>query len=332
MTARVALAIGVGAIIAAIPAQSTAFPHVVRQGETLAQIAERAYGRVEMEQLLVSANGLEAFGGVPVVAGMRLEIPALSHRRVASGDSWAQLAGELLGDPARGDVLAASNGVEPWIPPAEGAELLVPYNLRYVVGSGDSLLTIAYRFLGDRDKAWMLDKYNHLHQEPVHRGDVVLVPLMELVLTDAGKAEAEGASALVQGEAGGAAREAQKRAAAEVPLLATEVRTGRYVDAVARGNRLLGYATLTREQLALILRALTEAYVALDATGQAETTCSAWLEADKDAKLDPVEMSPKILRACTAATSAPPTLSSAFPAAPRAAQSSLPSPKKKTTP
>ncbi|MEZ4315684.1 MAG: LysM domain-containing protein, partial [Polyangiaceae bacterium] len=37
-----------------------AFPHVVQPGETLAMIAERTYGKVEMERLLVAANALDA--------------------------------------------------------------------------------------------------------------------------------------------------------------------------------------------------------------------------------------------------------------------------------
>ena len=44
---------------------------------------------------------------------------------------------------------------------------------------------------------------------------------------------------------------------------------GRYVDAVAKSNRLLGSGELTRPQLAAIHRALLEAYVALEATGLA---------------------------------------------------------------
>src|SRR3954470_17087158 len=111
---------------------ATAFPHVVHSGETLAQIAERTYGRVEMEQVLVAANGLDAGGGIPIVPGMRLEVPALGHHRVSAGETWAGLAGELLGDPNRSDVLAMSNNSMPWLPPADGQELLVPYNLRVV--------------------------------------------------------------------------------------------------------------------------------------------------------------------------------------------------------
>jgi hypothetical protein len=125
-----------------------AFPHVVKKGETLAQIAERTYGRVEMEQLLVAANGLDAGGGIPIVAGMRLEVPALGHRRVSAGETWAALALELLGDDKRSDVLALANGSMPWLTPADGQEIVVPYNLRVVAGGSDSLLTIAYRYLG----------------------------------------------------------------------------------------------------------------------------------------------------------------------------------------
>jgi len=104
----------------------------------------------------------------------------------------------------------------------------------------------------------------------------------------------------VRAEGQDRARDAQRRADAELPQLAADVRGGRYVDAVARGNRLLGFGELSRAQLATIHRHLTEAYVALDVAGLAETACAAWREADASARIDPVEMSPKIVRACTA--------------------------------
>jgi hypothetical protein len=277
---------------------AAAFPHVVRAGETLAQIAERTYGRVELEQLLVAANALDGGDRVPVVPGMRIEIPAMGHHRVGGGETWTRLADELLGDGSRSDVLAGANGSMPWLTPADGQEILVPYNLRFVVGQGDSLLTIAYRFLGSRDKAWTLDGYNHRHGEPVRRGEAVLVPLTDLPLTAAGKEEAASAGAMVRTEGGGLARDAQRRADAEMPLLAADVRGGRYVEAAARGNRMLGYGELTKPERAAIERQLTEAYAALDAVGLAETACNAWREADPAAVLDPIELSPKILRAC----------------------------------
>jgi hypothetical protein len=232
---------------------------------------------------------------------MRLEVPALGHHLVASGETWAGLALDLLGDDRRSDVLALANASMPWLAPADGQEIVIPYNLRVVAGGNDSILTIAYRYLGERDKAWMLDGYNHRRSEPIHRGDVVLVPLVDLSLTPDGKLEAQSAGALVRAEGAGKAREAQRRAQAELPQLAAEVRGGRWVDAVARANRILGYGDLAKPEVAAVQRALTEAYVALDATGLAETACTAWREADPTAALDPIDLSPKILRACVAA-------------------------------
>src|SRR5690606_23661835 len=110
-------------------AEAAAFTHVVQKGDTLAGIAERYYGRIQYEQLLVAANLLDSQGGSPIRPGMRLEIPALGHRRVHKTDTWASLAQELLGQASRSDVLAIANGTNPWLPPPNGAEIVVPYNL-----------------------------------------------------------------------------------------------------------------------------------------------------------------------------------------------------------
>lgn len=286
---------------------AAAYPHVVQPGETLALIAERTYGKVEMERLLVAANALDAGGGLSIVPGMRLEVPAVGHHRVASGETWAGLATTYLGDPDRGDVLAISNDAKPWIEPAIGQELTIPYNLRHVAGSGESTLGIAYRYTGDRDRAWMLDKYNHLKGKAIRRGDVILVPLWDLPLTAEGKNEAAQANAVTRSESGGRGREAQKKAETEIVLLLGDLRRGGYIEAVARGNRILGLGELTKPQIAAVSRYMTEAYVALDANGLAEAACSAWREADPSAELDPIELSPKIIRACTASRApAPP--------------------------
>ena len=46
---------------------AAAFTHIVQKTETLAQIAERTYGRIQYENILVAANALDAQGGSPIV-------------------------------------------------------------------------------------------------------------------------------------------------------------------------------------------------------------------------------------------------------------------------
>jgi LysM repeat protein len=275
-----------------------AFTHVVQPNDTLASIAERYYGRIQHEKVLVAANGLDDMGGSPIVPGMRLEVPALGHERVVRGDTWASLAQKLLGAEHRADVLAQANKSKPWLIPEEGALIQVPYNLKLLVSSTDNIINIAYKFMGNSTKAWVLDYYNKLNGRALQRGDVLLVPLVDLPLTDAGKQAADRSARETLSESEGAVRDAQLKVEAELPALIADVRGGRYVDAVTRGNRFLAVSSLTHPQLAVIQRQLLEAYVAMNATGLATAACDAWRKYDPAAALNPVLLSPKIIEAC----------------------------------
>ncbi len=297
------VALAVAWSTASVERSASAFPHVLAPGESLASIAERMYGRVELEQVLVVANGLDLPGAGPTVPGMRVEVPAIGYHRVSPGDTWEALAARHLGDTRRHDVLARANDALVWVPPAPGRELVVPYNLRYVVKGGDSTLTIAYRFLGKRDEAWVIDRYNDLDGDAVERGDVVLVPLVDLPLTDEGREQARVGAALARAEGEGGDHDAQERVDAELPDLASEVRAGRWLDVVVRGNALLGYGDLADPQLARLHRMLLEAYGALGAAALASEACAEWRRADPDADLDPVWLSPKLLKSCADAAS-----------------------------
>ncbi len=280
------------------PRPVEAFPYVVQQGETVAQLAERMYGRVELERLVVQANGLEGRRGAAIVPGMRLEIPAVGYHKALPGDTWKSIASTHLGEPKRADVLAHYNDTHPWLPPAIGREVLIPYNLRYVASRGDTTESVAYRFLGRRDKAWVIASYNRLRRAKLLQGEVLLVPLVELSLTDAGRKAAVDAGALIRSQSGGRALETQREAAAAIPRLVQAVRRGRYIDGIARGAALLSQEGLTEPQLATVHRQLTEAYVALDERGAAATSCAKWREHDPAAALDPIELSPKIIEVC----------------------------------
>jgi hypothetical protein len=285
--------------------RARAFTHTVMPGDTLASIAEKYYGKIQYEHVLVAANLLDLEGGSSITRGMRLEVPALSHRTIVRGDTWDALAAELLGWATRSDVLSLSNDSKPWLLPEEGAEIIIPYNLRVIVRAQESLVGIALKFMGDMNKAWILDRYNKLDGHGLEPGRVLLVPLTELPLTDAGKKAAARDAGSVCSEAAGGVLRTQRRIAQELPLLIADVRAGRYVDAVARGSRFIATGALAESQLAVVHRQLVEAYVALDATGLAQAACEEWKKRDPRARLDPVEFSPKILRACGATKAAP---------------------------
>jgi hypothetical protein len=274
------------------------FTHTVQPGDTLASVAEKYYGRIQYEKLLVDANVLGLEGGFPIVRGMRLEVPSLAHRVTRRGETWETLASELLGSPQRSDVLAIANGSNPWLPVDEGAEIIIPYNLRVLVLGNETIVTIAYKYFGDMNKAWVLDRYNGLNGRKLERGDVVLVPLTDLPLTDAGRKAAQLAAGMACSEASGALRDTQRKVAQEIPALIADVRSGRYVDAVSRAMRFLASGALTEPELAVIHRQLLEAYVALEAPGLAAASCQEWRKRDAQAQLDPAQLSPKIIEAC----------------------------------
>jgi hypothetical protein len=278
---------------------ASAFIHVVKPGETLAQIAERVYGDARFEVALVGANALDAQGGTVIVPGMRLEVPAPGHHTVVQGESWTDLSLAWLGttDVSRTEVLSKANKGVPWVPPVEGQEIEIPAVIGYLAGEGETINSVAGKFWGDPLRGWELNSYNHREGVPVKRGEVVLVPMPGLKLTEAGRAEARSAAER-DGASGGLALELQRKADADLPQLLADVRYGRYAEAVARGNRLLGGGAMTHPQLATVHRALLEAYVALDARASAAAACAAWKSNDPLATLDPVRVSPKVRAAC----------------------------------
>jgi hypothetical protein len=315
-------ALVVGLALAARPGDARAFTHVVRKGETLASIAKDLYGRADYEFVLVGANSLDAKGGTFISAGMRLEIPALGHERTALGDTWPALADRFLGSPDRANILAHANGAKPWTPPEPGTEIVIPYVLRHVGSEGETVFDVAQRYLGDKMLAWQLVLFNDLPGNDIRRGQAVLIPLVELPLTDRAKAEAEQALAQSQHESGGGARARQKAIEAKLPELHTLVRDGRWIEAVGLGEQLLGMGDATRPQRARIGKLLTVAYAALDARGAAAQACRLYLENVTVAHLEPATTSPKILEACDHARA---LLLAVAPTAAPAAPSAIPS-------
>ena len=300
---NISIVLSLAGSLAFVAGDASAFTHVVSQGETLAQMAIKFYGTPRFETALVGANALDAHGGSAIVAGQPLEIPAPSHHRVEQNETWAELARVYLGDSKRAETLARTNGGVSWVQPAAGQEIEVPAVVAHIVAEGETMPQLAQRYLGDLNKAWELDGYNgRKGDQKLLRGDVILVPLADIALTEEGKKAARAAADRIRTEGSGRAYEAQRRAEADIPPLLSDVRAGRYLDAVAKGNRLLGSGELTRPQLSTIHRALIDAYVALEAHGLAAGACAAWRTNTNptETTLDARSVSPKVRAACGA--------------------------------
>lgn len=270
------------------------FVHVVATGETLASIAQRYYGDPRKEIVLVAENGLTDQQGVRIVTGMRLSIPSVAHHRVRTGETWSSISERYYGEARRSFSLIDVNRASPE-QPAEGAELLIPYPLRHVAEQGDTVQRVANTYLGGSDDhVRLLMRFNALTSTRLSRGQVVLVPLADLLLSDEGRRAYEAATGAT---AGGEIRALQESVTAELPALAEHVRRGRYLEAIALGHRLLGAGHLTGNQIVTIERELGTAYVALDRTDDAVAAFRAALERQPDLELDTVRTSPRVLEA-----------------------------------
>ncbi|MCC7541639.1 MAG: LysM peptidoglycan-binding domain-containing protein [Deltaproteobacteria bacterium] len=282
---------------ARVRADGDVFHHTVRPGETLASIAQRYYGDTNRELVLVLANGLVREGGSAIVVGLTLEIPTIRYHRVTENETWSGIAERYLGDPRRAEFLAQLNGSRPAMTPTVGAEIVIPYQLRYVAGANERLIDIAVRMLGGREHLQVLRRYNGLPRTAIRagRGDILLIPVTDLVLSRDGRQLVAGARGQPEGD--GRTRELQQRIDSEIPQLLGLVRRGRYVEAVALANRLLGQGSLNAVQVVTIHRELATAYVALEREDLAEQAFTAALAVDPNLQLDALRTSPRVLSA-----------------------------------
>jgi LysM repeat protein len=289
-------------------AQDSLFVHVVRPGETLASIAQTYYGNPKRENVLVAENNLADPAGVGLVEGMRLILPAVRYYRVKAGDTWRELSIRYYGDETRSSILLKANDAKPGSnAPDEGAQLLIPYPVRHILKQGENLISVAEQYYTSREEKALFRAFN-LGKVRLSRGHIVLVPLFDLVLSEEGKARLEAATGerVEMGEVRGA----QAKIDHKLPTLREAVQEGRFVEAVALGNQLLGSEQLTGHQEISIQRELATAYLALSREDLAVQAFAQALKKQPDLELDSVRTSPRVLKALETAKrahkSAPP--------------------------
>ena len=275
-------------------AQVDAVVHTVVADENLAGIAKQYYGDARKEIVLVAENGLSTRGGTQISVGQRLLVPVTAYHRVGPKDTWGRIAAHYYGSRRRAATLIEANPAVRSSQPDEGAEIIVPYPVRHVVvGSRQTLASIAETYLGDEDKTRSLAVFNGLSaRRRLRRGDVVLVPMSDLTLSEQGRKIV--AKQIGHEPSSGRARAQQVETDRRIPELVRHVHDGRYAHAVALGNRLLGAGEPTANQRLAIEMQLVSAYVALDEAQLAARAMSTVLALKPDLQFEANETSPKI--------------------------------------
>ena len=288
----------VGMAFASTAAAQAVYMHPVQEGDTLASIAERYYGEPTRENVLREANRVRSDEVDELVVGSWLIIPTVAFYEVLPEDTWRSIAVTLYGNADRAYALIDANDASRRVEPDEGTELLVPYPLQHVIAPGETLAKIAKTYMGDDPRSLRrLRRFNPGAR--IERGRIVLVPIFDLRLVGVGRSEAK--EAFTEAVGGGTARAVQQQVDALLPSLIEQIRTGRFAEAVALANRLLGMRRLTSSQTVTIQKELAVAYVALERADLAEAAFRRALSLQPNLELDSVRTSPRVLEAFTRA-------------------------------
>jgi len=268
--------------------------HTVEEGETIASIAQLYYGDPKKERALRAENLVLLDETRPLLPGMRIQVPHLLFHTAHEGETWAQLALRYYGSAGRGEALRLLNRGEPE-GPRPGEELMIPPLLVHQSQGNETLQRVARSLYGKRKGAFeLLRLLNPDVPARLEKGTIVFYAALDLRLSHDGLERVTPSSP--QESAEGGTRERQQLIAREFPELSTLVRSGRFVEALALGNRLLGVGELTEIQELTIHRHLATAYVALERDDLAINAYLSALELEPHLELDSLRTSPKVQR------------------------------------
>ena len=196
------------------------YTHAVQEGDTLASIAQRYYGDPTREAVLREANRMKGPSANGLVPGSWIFIPTVAFYHVGKDETWKSIAARFLGREMRAATLIEANSGNRRVEPDEGAELLIPYPLRHVVSQGETLTKIAKMYMPDSPVS--LKRIRQFNAGArIERGQVVLVPLLDLRLAGEGRTQASEAFTLAAG--GGATKAAQDEVESSLPELIEQV-------------------------------------------------------------------------------------------------------------
>lgn len=276
---------------AALSAAPRALIRKVKPGETASKLAKRYYGKAFAARILLLANGLNGLAKKPpeLRVGSTIRMPTAWSYRIRTGDTFARLARDYLGDKRKAGFLAWVNGKDPSRATAVGHVIIVPAVVKVKVPHRMKLSKLAARLLDRKAKSEAVKrlvrrirKYNGI--KTIGRRRSLVVPLIRLRVLGWFLP-----SGLPDRDPGTVRRVLTLLGQAD-----RDLRAGRYVEVavgLARVTRLSGLTS------ALAVRShhlRCTAYVALARPGLALAAARAVLRLDPGFKLDPVQISPKV--------------------------------------
>jgi LysM repeat protein len=153
--------------------------HVLRPGETVADVAKAYYGDGDKAILLLQYNRIANPKKIP--PGTKIAIPKIIRYTVKKGDTLATIAHRFLGDRRRYQVLASINGLDSPKALNVGSRIKIPFHIPHIVKRGESLAVIADRYYGDLNQFDLIASYNFITESrSIKPGTEILVPIVNL--------------------------------------------------------------------------------------------------------------------------------------------------------
>lgn len=153
--------------------------HKARKGDTLPLLAAEYYGNRKFAVFIMVAN--EMTRPRNLAPGERLKIPTSFKVYAVAGESMKGLAGRYLDDERRATFLAEFNKLPVDVSLAEGQEVTIPFHIKHVAQSQESLKLLAATYYGNAGRAKLLREYNFRDSNrPLNAGEELTVPIVDV--------------------------------------------------------------------------------------------------------------------------------------------------------
>lgn len=288
---RLQLVVLAAAAVLALSGKASSLNHVARDGETIIQLANRYYGNSDLSMVIRAANGFIHPDDGTLTPGEWVFIPETTPYQFKAGDTWESIADKYLASEKRGKFLAELNEYKEDSIPPEGTLIRIPYHLRHIFAADETLRSVSKLYYGKNGSSRFLMNYNLTRKKRFNRGEVLIVPLMNISLTE----EEMKRVANERGQCfSDSDVEAQSLARDAIAKIKKTFEEGRYLEMVSIAMLTLGRGKLTVPQLIGIHNYLAFAYVALGETTLAFHAFEKALELEPTMELSPITTSPKI--------------------------------------